>query len=188
MQLIYTKKAKRKTGAFLCFIILGFMLIYIAASLVDQNNPETARAMAEVNKYEVRAGLLMDTISEVGVCSPERAVEVWGSGLMKRSGALQYAVMTKKLRDEYAKQLSQKFPNWVTGMSSPWVESVEIVKKEKISNNHYKFSLKVSTATSTGPFKDYKATLWIAQEEDFWRITKIDTDQGLYPYTGYRPS
>ena len=69
----------------------------------------------------IKVQLLMDAMDEVGVCRPEQAVDVWARGLMERSAAMQYAVMTDSLREKYVKSLAKNAPNWVTGLSSPWV-------------------------------------------------------------------
>ena len=68
-------------------------------------------------------------------------------------------------------------------MSSPWVSGYEIDKTEQ-TDNIYVYYLTFSTATSTGSAGNYKATLTVAKETDFWRIINIKTDSKLYPYTG----
>jgi len=50
---------------------------------------------------------------------------------MARNGALQYAVISPELR-EINLPLYEDF-RWVTGTSSPWVESFEIVSEREIS-------------------------------------------------------
>ena len=57
------------------------------------------KAVSEVNKYEVRNELLMQAMDNVGVCRPEDASTVWAEGLMKRSAAMQYSVMSAKLKE-----------------------------------------------------------------------------------------
>ena len=142
---------------------------------------------AEVDKYEVRSELLMMAMDYVGICDPRDAVSVWAEGLMKRNAAMQYSVMSKKLRNEYARQLEENAPNWVTGMSSPWVDRYSIVKMHEPNPNRYLFDLCIFTMSSAGPRGDYVATLTVAREGDFWRITDISADKALNAYMGYTP-
>jgi hypothetical protein len=126
----------------------------------------------------------MEAMNEVGVCSPYDAAKVWSDGLQKRSAALQYAVMSREMKAAYAKQLENTFPNWVTGVSSPWVNKVRIIRSEHPESSTYVFDMKVSTATSTGPAGEYSALLTVAMEDGFWRIFSIKADKELEVYTG----
>lgn len=139
------------------------------------------------NDCEVRSRLLMEAMNDVGACSPGDAAEVWASGLKKRSAALQYAVMDARLKTEYARQLESTAPNWVTGISSPWVDSYRIVRTECPDADSRVIEMLFSTATSTGPAGDYRAVLHLARDGCFWRITAISADEGLAPYTGFQP-
>ncbi|NMC56996.1 MAG: hypothetical protein GYA50_07245 [Eubacteriaceae bacterium] len=171
--------------SFIAFILL-LVLLNFAGYIFNIKYISVVKAVSEVNKYEVRAELLMQATDYVGVCRPEDAVKVWSEGLMKRSAAMQYSVMGSKLKQEYAKQLDTSFPNWVTGMSSPWISGYEIKKSEQIDDS-FIYYLVISTATSTGPAANYNAVLTVIKEYDFWRIINIKTDKELYPYTGYQP-
>ena len=93
--------------------------------------------------------------------------------------------MSKELKEEYEEQLKLSAPNWVTGISSPWLESVKIIRMEEVEKDCYIIKLLFTTATSVGPVAEYKAVLTINQEGEFWRITKIKQDQELYVYTRF---
>jgi hypothetical protein len=103
-----------------------------------------------------------------------------------RSAALQYTVMSAALKTEYASQLDQVAPNWVTGISSPFVSKFEILKAESISPGVCRVTLRFTLATSTGPTGEFNATLDLNQEGTFWRITAIAADEALYPYTLFK--
>lgn len=178
---------KRLCFAIFAVCLLVFALFNIIGYLFDCKYVSVIAAVSQVNKYEVRSQLLMSAMSRVGVCNPKEAAEVWASGLRERSAALQYSVMTAELKTEYARQLETNAPNWVTGVSSPWVQSFKIIKTESPTENLKIIELEFSTATSTGPAGNYKAVLDIAKENSFWRITKISIDDGLIPYTGFNP-
>jgi len=143
-------------------------------------------AITDCDKYEIRSNLLMEAMSNVGVFTPDNTAEVWANGLKNRSAAAQYSVMTQDLKNNYAKQLENSFPNWVTGVSSPWVDNFEIVEKENPCKNTVMFHIRFYTKTSTGPAESYNAVITVAKEENSWRITDIFEDEGLYVYTGYK--
>ena len=169
-----------------CIIII--LLLNLAGYIFDCKYLSVSAAVAQGNKYEVRNELLMEAMNNVGVCDADAAANVWASGLKKRSAALQYSVMTEKLKKNYEKELETTAPNWVTGVSSPWVESYRIVKTEAPSRNQRTILLNFSTLTSTGPAGDYNAQLTIKQEGDFWLISDISLDKELYSYTGFAPT
>ncbi len=146
----------------------------------------TVAEVVESNACEVRSMLLMEAMDAVGVAEPKKAAEVWGQGLMARSAALQYAVMGRALRAQYARQLEETAPNWVTGMSSPWIDSFRILQIRKTGLRTREVVMCFATATSTGPADEYKAVLTLSPEDGFYRITGVEMDEGLYPYTGFR--
>ena len=184
MRLIASKSIRRLCVAVMLPGALVLVLFHAAGYLHVCKYLWGMAAMGEVNRYEVRSGLLMRAMDYVGVPEPGEAVSVWAEGLMKRSAALQYAVMSEQLRQAYAEQLEGTSPNWVTGMSSPWVESYLVVATQNPDADTYVFVLCLSTMTSTGPAGDYQATLTVGREEGFWRITGISADQGLNAYRG----
>lgn len=187
MKIILSKNVKWLGGVILGVCLLAVILLNVVGYVFDCKYISVFAAVAEVNKYEVRSELLMDTMNYVGVCCADDAAKVWAEGLKMRSAAMQYSVMNKILKAEYTGQLEDSFPNWVTGMSSPWIDSYQVVRIDKPSDTRSIFELKFSTATSTGPAGDYKAVLTVDQEGELWRISKIILDTGLAPYTGFKP-
>jgi len=181
MKEFFFKSTKRLVG----LIILALLLINVIGYLFDFKYISVMAAVAQVDKYQIRSELLMEAMDDVGACCSKDAADVWASGLKKRSAALQYSVMTKALKKEYASQLDKVFPNWVTGVSSPWVESYTITKCDRISANTYKYEIEFVTKTSAGPAGNYDATLTIIKEDSYYRISKIEQDKELYVYTGY---
>jgi len=137
-----------------------------------------------IDPYKVRSELLMDATDEVGASSPKDAADIWARGLEHRSGAMQYIVMTKKLKKSYAEILEKNNPNWVTGVSSPWVDSYDIVKQEDLKDGSVLIDVKINTVASTGFWDSYYAKLAIAKEDGFWRINQIQADKELAAYMG----
>lgn len=168
------------------------MLIFIAinavGALLGNKYISVIAAVAEVDKYEIRSRLLMQAMNEVGSCRPQDAAKVWAEGLKKRSAAMQYSVLSTALKQEYARQLEQTAPNWVTGVSSPWIYHYEITQIHRPDESTCLFTIKFYTATSAGPSGTYSALLTVGKENDFWRITNIAADKELLAYTGFDPA
>jgi len=133
----------------------------------------------------IKVQLLMGAMDEVGVCRPEQAVDVWVRGLMERSAAMQYAVMTDSLREKYVKSLAKNAPNWVTGLSSPWVSGYMVEQVQEPAPDCRIYTVSVKTETSTGPAGEYRAVLSLREENGFWRIGGISADDELSVYTGF---
>jgi hypothetical protein len=169
----------------LCVFVLGMFAVSAIGELLTSAQTGEAFAGEGPDMYEIRSRLLMQATDATGACSPEKAAQIWAEGLKQRSAALQYAVMAKALKDEYARQLGNTFPNWVTGVSSPWIEQYNLVKKEQIDNNTYRFLIRFATATSSGPAGSYDARLTIAAQGDYWRVSMVEEDEGLKVYTGF---
>lgn len=187
MNVIFSKRMKMLIGIIIsiCFLLIG--LLNVVGYFTGCKYISVAAAVAQGDKYEIRSRLLMEAMNQVGVCSPEDAAEVWANGLEMRNGALQYSVMDAELKKEYAKQLDENFPNWVTGVSSPWVSSYKITNISAVSADQYSIQLTLSSATSAGPAGDYNVVLIVRRDGDFWRITDISADRDAYAYMGFNP-
>jgi len=187
MKVIHLNKIWFSCAAIVLCLLAVYALFDIASRAFYGKSAGVMALIAPDNTYQVRSTLLMEAMDRVGACDPKEAAEIWASGLEGRSAALQYAVMDEALKAEYARQLETSAPNWVTGGSSPWVESYQISKIQEPGEDVRIIHLTFSTLSSTGPAGDYKAILTLAREGNFWRITKIVADRGLYPYTGFNP-
>lgn len=99
--------------------------------------------------------------------SEKEAVEMYADAVTSRNGAVQYGLLSDKLREKEYSTLKEL--SFVTGTSSPWVDSYNI---SKIGDNSYRidFTLKTSVPNdvSTSTF-DIK----VEQVNEFWRITSI---------------
>lgn len=185
MRLVATVPAKRIMASVLIIFVLG---CFFVLSFVLLKKDTEARAVFSVwsgNACETKNALLMEAMRYVGSCTPEDAAKTWAEGLKQRSAALQYAVMSDMLKTEYAKRLETTTPNWVTGMSSPWVDSYTIKKLEDGNAKSKVAELIFTLATSTGTAGKYTASLLLTLENGFWRVSGISMDEALYPYTGF---
>lgn len=162
-------------------------VITVAVCLAGLVVPGLTRAhvAADPGACAVRNELLLEALDHVGVCDPKSAAAVWAEGLRLRNAALQFSVMDFDLRAEHMARLESTFPNWVTGVSSPWIEGYELLRTTPLGDARAEIELKFATATSTGAAGSYHATLTVERDGAFWRVARIDADEGLSAYTGF---
>jgi hypothetical protein len=164
MKVLTNKIGKKKIILVLSWVLITCALLNAVGYICDIEAISVIAVYRERDKYEVISELLIESLDYIGACNPKDTANVWAEGLRKRSGAMQASVMTKELREKYIQRLSKNFPNWVTGMSSPWIEKYDIVEINE-ANEMYKVKLKFDTVTSTGPFETYYATLKVKKED-----------------------
>jgi len=107
--------------------------------------------------------------------NPRDAVEKWAKGVMARNGALQYAVLSPELRE--ANLSLYEGLRWVTGTSSPWVESFEIVGEREIPGEAWEYEVVFDTATSTGPAGASVARVSVRRAENRPRLSRQLSDE-----------
>jgi len=167
-------------------IVWVVTIVVCSASILVLGNTRAYVAANSGSAYPVRNQLLLEALNFVGVCDRESAATVWAEGLKRRNAAMQYSVMNSELREEYAAQLETAFPNWVTGVSSPFIKSYEILKTTPLGNARAEIVLEFTTATSTGVAGAHRATLTVERDGPFWHIVDIDADDELFVYTGFK--
>ena len=101
---------------------------------------------------------------------PLEAVNSWAKGVKTRNGALQYAVMSPELREEYYDELSQ---GWSTGVSSPWVEGFEITERA-VENGTYKFDVTFTYTDSTKNTFTETQFVTVQKFEENWFVADIN--------------
>ena len=121
---------------------------------------------------EQRIGLLEEALSPA---TPRDAVEKWAKGVMARNGALQYAVLSPELRE--ANLSLYEGARWVSGTSSPWVESFEIVGEREIPGEAWEYEVVFDTATSTGPAGASVARVSVRRAENGPRLSRRLSDE-----------
>ncbi len=178
------KKHTKRLGFIIAVTcILAFCLLQLVGAIFDVPAISVFAQVSNADKFETRNKLLLETMAYVGVSSPDEAAKVWAQGVKLRNAAMQYAVMSSELKESYAARLEKTAPNWVTGVSSPFVSGFGITDI-KTQGNKSTVTLSFATATSTGPAQTFAAKLTIEPEGDVFRITNIEADKGLSAYTG----
>lgn len=134
--------------------------------------------------YKIRIELFEKAVEEFGAVTPIEAAETWIKGVKTRNGALQYATMSSELKKIYKEALDASDPNWVTGISSPWVDSYTILGTKRPSKGEYIVTMEVNLATSSGSAGKYPVKLSVINENGFWRINEVVADNGFLALTG----
>lgn len=101
--------------------------------------------------------------------SAEAAVQFWAKAVKERNGAAQYAVFTPELRKQTLAAFEEW--NWVTGLSSPWVDSYEVTKAGE-TGEAYTVTFKLKT--STGSAGEGSVKVGVGQTDDKWTISGLD--------------
>jgi hypothetical protein len=87
----------------------------------------------------------------------------WAEAVKMRDGKAQYALMSISLQEKVRGGFEAM--NWVTGVSSPWVEAYKVVDGD--------FSVTFVLATSTGSAGNYSQRLSFIKEDGVLRIDAI---------------
>ncbi|MWV43207.1 hypothetical protein GRF59_06145 [Paenibacillus sp. HJL G12] len=107
--------------------------------------------------------------------TPEEAAQTWARGVQKRSGPLQYAVMTPAMQQSTKQEFEDNF--WVTGGSSPHMGKVTNMVTKPLSSNKVQISFEYPLIVSGGVFDTGKASLTIETVNgpayDYWAISEI---------------
>lgn len=106
--------------------------------------------------------------------TPDETAELWAKGVKERNGVLQYITLNRPLKEKF-KALTEKSGSWVTGFSSPWVESYNITKK-KANESTWEYKIILNAVTSAKDIYTWHATLIISKEDNKWRIIDIQKD------------
>lgn len=103
---------------------------------------------------------------------PYVVVQTWAEAVKTRNGKLQYALMSPDLRNKYYSTFVDL--RWVTGVSSPWVESFEITEIYRLDDRGFKYEV-VFTYTDSTKSK-YFTTEYVTTSclDDGWYISAIE--------------
>ena len=118
--------------------------------------------------FKREAGNVMLVFTEPA--DQKACAEAYATAVADRCGALQSALLSDALREQTRADFESGF--WVTGVSSPWVESWEVTQ---MSQNTFDVLFHYATSTGAGP--DILQTLYIEQENGVCRIVAIEPQQ-----------
>lgn len=129
--------------------------------------------MPDQKKLQQQIELLRN---EIAPQSSDEAVQAWAKAVKNRNGAVQYALASPSLQNKTLKTFEEL--NWVTGVSSPWVESYKIsdTVKTGADQQSYDVSFQLMTSTSSAGGGTVKVT--IDQTDNKWVITGLQSVNG----------
>ena len=87
--------------------------------------------------YKARINMFIQFTDNYKPADAQSVAKQWAEGIKTRNGVLQYVVLSKGLKkgfEELADESDRKA--WVTGFSSPWVESYKISEISKSQTLH----------------------------------------------------
>jgi len=136
--------------------------------VVDKTEAEVDdKTEAEAEKTRIQ--LLESALEPKG---PHAAAEMWAEAVKTRNGALQYAIMSPELKKEYYSFFVGL--GWVTGVSSPWIESYEIAERYRLDNEKYRFEVVFTYTDSTGVRFNTKEFITVNSFNGSWFISAIE--------------
>ncbi|MBB3070697.1 hypothetical protein FHS14_003699 [Paenibacillus baekrokdamisoli] len=107
--------------------------------------------------------------------SPEEAVQTWIRGVQKRSGAMQYAVLSPALRQENKQEFEDNF--WVTGASSPHMGKVEQLHSKELTPDKVQISFDYPLVVMNETIGTGSASITVDKIKrepfDYWAISSI---------------
>jgi hypothetical protein len=104
--------------------------------------------------------------------TPNATIALFAEAVKSRNGALQYALFSGESRVGLTKSMENS--HWVTGVSSPWVETYKILsQKELIKHKRMEFIVEFDLATSTGKAGKDAARVTVEKIDDRWYITSL---------------
>ncbi|WP_206812456.1 hypothetical protein [Paradesulfitobacterium ferrireducens] len=131
----------------------------------DENAQSVNKMMEDLNSLQMQVELLEKAIAP---STPREAVTKWAEGFKTRNGALQFAVFSPELRDKLRPQWV-----WITGQSSPWVESYQIADEKQKSADAFEYIVKFNMATSESK-NIYSAKVYVKHFGEKWFITEFE--------------
>nr|WP_106783133.1 hypothetical protein [Lysinibacillus timonensis] len=144
---------------------------YVNAAQLDSSAIEPkieVREIEEVTSVEERLNML--ELSIVGT-TPEETISRFAEAVKTRNGALQYALFLPEARVGLTAELEHS--HWVTGVSSPWVETYKIVSQKEIDKNKIEFQVQFDLYISTGFAGKDTARLTVEKVNERWYITSL---------------
>lgn len=165
---------RRRNGILLfisIFIVIGLLNGVAYAASSTKSDSVVTNVTPDPNSLQRQLELLQDWMAPQ---SAKEAVQTWAKAVKMRNGAVQFAVLSQELQEQTKGIFEEQ--NWVTGLSSPWVEKYSILKKSKTDKGIEAYTVEFRLATSTGYAGSVKAYLTIENLNEKWKITEIKGD------------
>jgi beta-lactamase regulating signal transducer with metallopeptidase domain len=167
---IFDVSAKRRgaplVAAALLAVLLSGALVACSSTVGAGPSSPSASAAPSPSPSEAASGSASPSPSQTALTAAIDTATAWATAVADRDGKAQYDLYTKEYQKEVYDELNGL--NWVTGTSSPWVESFTI--KDAAADSAV---VTFQTATSAGPAGDYAVTLTFTQEDGAMKISGV---------------
>ncbi|QMT59079.1 hypothetical protein [Legionella sp. PC997] len=119
-------------------LISGLMILFsVSASSMTEQVSQSQSDAARISMLE--KALAPQKLDEVAT--------LFAKANKERNAAVQFMLFSEQLKNKF----NDRWPYWVSGVSSPWITSYEI-KKIAQSKSSWKFRITYQWATADGPF------------------------------------
>lgn len=140
----------------------------------SKNNAVIIESKTDSNKDTSQESRISQLERALAPKNAEDAVNTWAEAVKSRNGAVEYAVLSPELKKAMYSDFEET--NWVTGVSSPWVDSYKITDLGKADDGSYRYKVdmvwKTSADSSTGEeyiiVKEYDGNFFVSS------IGKVD--------------
>jgi hypothetical protein len=121
--------------------------------------------------------------SAIAPASADEAIKLWAQSVKNRNGAVQYALLSPELQSQTAKAYEDM--NWVTGLSSPWVDSYQVSDGVQAENAGTGYDVTFQLKTSTGSAGEGTVKVTVGSQQDGkWLITGLQAASGADTLNG----
>lgn len=137
---------------------------------VDIQMPQTDSLQRQIEQLQ----------NALKAAAPEEAVENWARAVQTRNGAMEYAMLSKGLK-ETRRELLEK-GGWVTGTSSPWLAKYSIGEKQANTDGSFTFRVKFDYRTSEDADKPERWNeldsfpVIVREENGSWYVSALPTE------------
>jgi hypothetical protein len=137
---------------------------------VEVETPETNSLRQQVRMLE----------SALAAKTPQDAVETWAKAVQTRNGALEYAILSPRLKE--LKRKSFEAVNWVTGTSSPWLQQYMIHPGKANADGSLTFEVQFDFRSSTDIDKPVRWNdipsfpVVVQQYDGFWHVSRFPAE------------
>jgi photosystem II stability/assembly factor-like uncharacterized protein len=114
--------------------------------------------------------------NEIAPQTGDEAVQAWAKAVKSRNGAVQYALFSPGLQTKSLKAFEEL--NWVTGVSSPWVESYQISDMVKADSDQQSYDVSFQLKTSSGSAGGITVKVTVEQIGNKWVIARLQSVDG----------
>lgn len=160
----------KKTTILGTALALGITGVSISSSVYAQSQTNTHNIPVQQEKISLEERLLR---LEEGIIpkNPDETVNLWAKAVKERNGALQYALFDNIVKSSAAATFEQY--HWVTGASSPWVETFRVIQKRELADKSLEYVVEFDVYTSTGKAGKDQARVSLNKQGEKWLITGI---------------